>query len=95
MQPYPIHIIKPPVLRRPPGLSVRPLPRRAYECAILAAQGWSNKAIARELGISLQTAKNHLMAAQRVYGFKSRTQLAVWFCMLGLVDYRGEFTWPD
>jgi two-component system, NarL family, nitrate/nitrite response regulator NarL len=51
------------------------LSRREREIALLVAQGLSNKAIARELGVSHGTVKNHVHRVLQKLGAKSRYSL--------------------
>ena len=53
------------------GLGLTP---RQHDTLICLVQGKSNKAIARELGISAETVKNHMNAVMRALGVKSRIQ---------------------
>lgn len=48
---------------------------RQRQTARLADKGFSNKQIARELGISPSTVKNHLGAARRIVGASPRGAL--------------------
>lgn len=57
------------------GLS---LSERESQIAALVVTGASNKEIARQLEISLQTVKNTLTRVFGKTGTRSRTQLAVW-----------------
>lgn len=57
------------------GLS---LSERESQIAALVVTGASNKEIARQLEISLQTVKNTLTRVFDKTGTRSRTQLAVW-----------------
>lgn len=51
---------------------------RQREILALLAQGQDNKTIARQLGISAKTVKNHLTAVFRRIHVESRTQAALW-----------------
>lgn len=53
------------------------LSRREREIALLVAQGLSNKAIARELGVSYGTVKIHVHRVLQKLGAKSRYSLIV------------------
>jgi DNA-binding NarL/FixJ family response regulator len=57
---------------------------RERETAILVAQGKSNRAIARALGIGERTVEGYVAAALSKLGFSSRTQLAAWTAEQGL-----------
>jgi DNA-binding NarL/FixJ family response regulator len=52
------------------------LSAREEEVARLAANGWSDNAIARRLGISFTTVRTHLGHAFRKLGVENRVQLA-------------------
>jgi len=52
------------------------LPARSREVAHLLCQGHSNKAIAREIGISIYTVKEHVRNLCRRFGAHNRTDLA-------------------
>ena len=54
------------------------LSERESQIAALVVTGASNKEIARQLEISLQTVKNTLTRVFGKTGTRSRTQLAVW-----------------
>ncbi len=54
------------------------LARRQNEILTLIAQGLDNKTIARQLGISQKTVKNHLTIVFRKLNVQSRTQAALW-----------------
>lgn len=60
----------------PAPLSVEGLGLTARQCEVLALllQGKSNKAIARELNLSVETVKDHVAAVLRSLGVNSRTQ---------------------
>jgi non-specific serine/threonine protein kinase len=65
-----------------PPAHAPPLPqltRREREVAELVARGQSNSQIAANLVISLRTAESHIEHILSKLGFKSRTQIAVWF----------------
>lgn len=53
-----------------------PLPPRAAEVARLVCRGRSNKEIARDMGISDQTVKDHVASLCRRFGAQNRTELA-------------------
>jgi len=69
------------------GLGITP---RQYDTLICLIKGKSNKAIARELGISAETVKNHVNAIMRALGVDSRLKIAV--VVSRLVDL-GEKPW--
>lgn len=58
--------------------NVLSLSNRESQIAALVVTGASNKEIARQLEISLQTVKNTLTRVFDKTGTRSRTQLAVW-----------------
>lgn len=61
---------------------------RQSEIAALVAKGLSNKAIARETGLAIQTVKNHIDgAATRLPGDgRPRHRILVWFFSLSDED---------
>ena len=61
---------------------------RELEIISLVAQGLMDKEIARKLGISYQTVKNHIYNARRVFFGFTRPQLALWYT--GKFGYPGE-----
>lgn len=61
------------------------LTRRERDTAALVAQGKSNRAIARTLGIGERTVEGYVAAALSKLGFSSRAQIAVWATEHGLV----------
>ena len=50
------------------------LTRRQTEVLVFLMEGWSNKAIARELSLSVDTVKDHVTALMRALNVSSRTQ---------------------
>ena len=60
-----------------PASPLDQLPPRAAEVARLLLRGRSNKEIAREMGISDQTVKDHVANLCRRFGASNRTELAV------------------
>jgi DNA-binding CsgD family transcriptional regulator len=62
------------------------LTRRQREVAQLVANGKSNRAIARLLGIAERTAEDHVADALAKLGFSSRAQLAAWAVQKGLLQ---------
>ena len=52
------------------------LSEREFEVAQLASIGWSDKAIARRLGIGFTTVRTHLAHSFRKLGVENRVQLA-------------------
>ena len=56
-----------------------PLTDRELEVAALVADGASNRVIAGTLHLTEGTVKNHVSAALRKTGVRSRTELAVWW----------------
>jgi DNA-binding NarL/FixJ family response regulator len=60
------------------------LTRRERETAALIAQGKSNRAIAKSLGIGERTVEGYVAAALSKLGFSSRAQIAVWAADQGL-----------
>jgi DNA-binding NarL/FixJ family response regulator len=70
----------------PEGSVVEPLTARESEVLDLVAQGLSNKAIARRLGISDQTVKFHIAAIFGKLGVTNRTEAARSALRKGLVS---------
>jgi DNA-binding NarL/FixJ family response regulator len=62
-----------------------PLTRREGEVLEQLARGLTNKEIAKALGISYETVKEHVQHVLRKLGVSDRTQAAVWAVKLGLV----------
>ena len=60
-------------------------PRRR-QILTLVAEGLSNKAIARRLGIAEKTVKSHLTNAFAAIGVADRTQAALWATRHGMMD---------
>ncbi len=54
------------------------LTRREWDTAALVAQGKSNRAIARQLGIGERTVESYVASVMAKLGFSSRAQIAVW-----------------
>lgn len=74
--------LKPRVQEAPPAAAAAPLPQwaelpltpRQKHVLHLLTQGLSNKLIARELGVSVDTVKDHVAAVLKALGVASRTQ---------------------
>ena len=62
---------------RPNGAPAAGLTARQMDVVRLLARGMSNKAIARELGVSEGTVKVHLLAVFRVLDVRNRTSAVV------------------
>jgi predicted ATPase len=62
-----------------------PLTAREQEVAVLIARGYSNRAIAEELVISLRTADTHVERILGKLGFTARAQVGAWAAQRGLV----------
>ncbi|CAG0968395.1 Putative HTH-type transcriptional regulator YhjB [Anaerolineae bacterium] len=60
------------------NLETRALSPRQREILGLLANGLDNKTIARTLGISSKTVKNHLTFLFKKINAQSRTQAAIW-----------------
>ncbi|CAM3817154.1 LuxR C-terminal-related transcriptional regulator [Roseateles saccharophilus] len=68
----------PPVAATPvPDWAELPLTPRQKHVLHLLTQGLSNKLIARELGVSVETVKDHVAAVLKALGVSSRTQAVV------------------
>jgi DNA-binding NarL/FixJ family response regulator len=57
----------------------RPPSRREIEVAALVARDWSNKQIARELGMAEATVKTHLYRLGQKLSVSSRVGVALWY----------------
>lgn len=64
--------------RRRDGTDPSPLSPRQWDVARLVAEGLTNREIATELFISLNTVETHVKTILRKLGFSSRTQIASW-----------------
>lgn len=62
------------VLRRPPNYDALGLTPRQTDVLVLLLRGLPNKLIAREMGLSVDTVKDHVAAVMRALGVTSRTQ---------------------
>jgi DNA-binding CsgD family transcriptional regulator len=83
-----VDLLAPPPPERTPQQAARDafggLTRREREAAALVAQGKSNRAIARVLGIGERTVEGYVASALAKLRFSSRAQLAVWAAEQGL-----------
>lgn len=68
---------------RRPQATAQPFTAREAEIARLVADGATNKAIARRLGLSPETVKNHLRAVFAKAGVANRTALCAWMLSRG------------
>ena len=62
----------------PPAQPIEPLTERKEEVLVTVAQGRTNAEIARELHISLSTAKTHLASLMAKLGARNRVEIAMW-----------------
>ncbi len=69
----------PVVIARPAPASLERLTARQRQIAGLLAQGWTNKEIARRLGISPATVKDHVHAILSRLGLRRRAEVAALF----------------
>jgi DNA-binding NarL/FixJ family response regulator len=69
----------------PRGEPLQPLSNREMEVLVCVTQGMSNKGIAKALGISQQTVKNHVTSILRKLGLEDRTQAAIFAVQQGWV----------
>jgi DNA-binding CsgD family transcriptional regulator/tetratricopeptide (TPR) repeat protein len=80
--------VAPPSVARTPRQAAKAahggLTRRERDTAALVAQGKSNRAIAKTLGIGERTVEGYVAGALAKLGFASRSQLAVWAVAQGL-----------
>lgn len=65
---------------------------RELEVIRLVVEGATNAEIAQALGLSVRTAQEHVAAARRKLGARSRTELAVTALRRGLVPLHPEDT---
>jgi len=65
--------------------SYQPLSAREVDVLKLLSQGYSNKEIAVELGISQQTVKNHVTSILHKLGVEDRTQAVLYAMKRGWV----------
>ena len=83
-----VDLMAPPPPERTAGQAAKEayggLTRRERDTAALVAQGKSNRAIARLLGIGERTVEGHVASALAKLGFSSRAQIAVWAAEQGL-----------
>ncbi len=70
---------------RPKGEENSPLTNREHQVLRHIALGLSNKEIARSLGISVETVKEHVQNLMRKLDVSDRTEAAVWAVRRGLV----------
>jgi DNA-binding NarL/FixJ family response regulator len=68
------HAARPAAGALPVSIEALGLTPRQTEVLVLLLQGQPNKAIARELGLSVETVKDHVAAVLRSLGVSSRTQ---------------------
>jgi DNA-binding NarL/FixJ family response regulator len=66
------------------------LSERELEIVKAVSRGMSNKAIANELWVTVQTVKFHLTSIYRKLGIANRTEAARWALAKGLVDNESE-----
>jgi two-component system, NarL family, nitrate/nitrite response regulator NarL len=67
-----------------PALPASPLSPREQQILTLVAEGWTNKQIARELGVAESTVKIHVQHILRKLKLESRVQAAVYAAENGL-----------
>jgi DNA-binding NarL/FixJ family response regulator len=70
----------------PRGHHGAPLTAREQEVAILIAYGFTNRQIAAQLVIALRTADNHVQHIFDKLGLTSRSQVAAWVALEGMLD---------
>jgi DNA-binding NarL/FixJ family response regulator len=68
------------------GAEPAPLTPRELDVLRLLAEGYANKKIAGELGISERTARTHVSNILAKLGLSSRTQAALWAAREGVAD---------
>ena len=64
---------------------VESVTKRERDVLLRLDGGASNKTIAAELGISIETVKEHIANLLQKLGFENRTQLALWAIRNGLI----------
>lgn len=69
---------------KPGGPAVADITPRGREVLVLLAQGLSDEQVAKSLGMSRNTIKNHVSAIYKVTGLKRRSELVVWARERGL-----------
>jgi DNA-binding NarL/FixJ family response regulator len=74
-----------------PGEPFHPLSSREMEVLTCVTQGMSNKEIAKQLGISHQTVKNHVTSILRKLSVEDRTQAAVYALRHGWVRLHAPY----
>jgi len=72
----------------PPGPDV--LSPREREVLALLAEGLSNAEIAEQMGIALNTVRNHVRSILEKLGLRNRVQAAVYAVRCGLLPFDGE-----
>ena len=78
---------------QPQALAAFKLTPRQTDVLGLLLRGQSNKLIARELGVSVETVKDHVAAVLRALNVNSRTQAVLVVSRMG--DARGLASWPQ
>ncbi|HVC78201.1 MAG TPA: LuxR C-terminal-related transcriptional regulator [Candidatus Micrarchaeaceae archaeon] len=68
-----------------PGIDAGPLSRREREVATLIASGLTNRQIAERLFIAERSAEGHVERIRNKLGVRSRTEVATWAVVHGLV----------
>ncbi len=81
-RPEPVIVNRPAILQR----EVDRLTRREKEVAALVARGMTNRQIGHELTIAESTAERHVINILNKLGQQSRSQIAAWAAIHGLVD---------
>jgi len=71
---------------RPLPQQISSLTERELEVLCLLARGHTNKAIGRQLQITLNTVNNHVQNILRKLGVANRTAAACWAVSRGLID---------
>lgn len=67
-------------------LLIRQLSRQEYKVISLASKGYSNKEIARELFISVNTVKSHRQNIMAKFGIKGRSMMSNFLMTLYLKE---------
>jgi DNA-binding NarL/FixJ family response regulator len=74
------------------GIACEVLTDREFDVLRLVARGYSNKAVARELGIASGTVKSHLKAVFQKLNARTRTEVAAVAAQRGLLATHGDGT---
>ncbi|MEO8081945.1 MAG: response regulator transcription factor [Caldimonas sp.] len=88
----PVHAVVPASGLQPVSLATFKLTPRQTDVLALLLRGFSNKLIARELNLSVETVKDHVAAVLRTLGVNSRTQAVL--AVSQMSGQAGIAPWP-